>query len=196
MPKIKAIVLPQEIIGERIVLRIPDATFENAELVYQAVIDNKEEFRKWLPFPDKTKRPEDSFSFLQSVQKKFEQNESGEYFIIEKLTGDFCGIVSMMHKNNIHYSYWEIGYWQIKEKCGNGYMSEAVGYLEKFLFENDVNRIEIRNDTANAASANVAKRLGYHLDGVIRGARYSEYFENWRDTNVWSKLKSEYKPNK
>lgn len=199
MHEIKKLQLPKEIIPShkegngRIILRIPDATFENAQIVFNAVIKNKEEFRKWLPFPDKTNRVEDSFSFLLSVQKGFEQNESGEYFIFEKDTGDFCGLVGMFHRKNVHDDYYEIGYWQIKEKCGKGYMTEAVQALEKFLFENGVNRVEIRNDTRNIASANIPKRLGYHLDGVLRQTGYAPYFNDWCNTNVWSKLKSEYR---
>lgn len=198
MPQMWKIKLPEVIVPSgkegdgRIILRIPDATKKNAQIVFDAVAENKEEFRKWLPFPDKTNRAEDSFSFLQSVQKGFEQNERGEYFIFEKDTGDFCGIAGMFHEKSVHDDYWKIGYWQIKEKCGKGYVTEAVRAFENFLFENGVNRIEIKNDTRNIASANIPKRLGYHLDGVLRQTGYAPYFNDWRNVNVWSKLKSEY----
>lgn len=199
MCEIKKIQIPKEIIPSnsagmgRITLRIPDATFENAQIVFEAVKSNKEEFRKWLPFPDKTNCPEDSFQFLLSIQKAFEEGKNGEYFIFEKETGSFCGLCSMMHKKTIYDEYWEIGYWQIKEKCGKGYITEAIKALEDFLFKNGAVRIEIRNDTRNIASANVPKRLGYHLDGILRQTGYSTYFKNWRDTNIWSKIKSDLK---
>ena len=50
----------------------------------------------------------------------------------------------------------------------------------------------IANDAKNTRSVNVAKRCGYHLDGVMRKEQWSERWKSFRDHNVWSKLKSEW----
>jgi len=63
--------------------------------------------------------------------------------------------------------------------------------IEKELFENGFNRIVIHTDALNVKSANVAKRLGYVHEGVLRQDRYSETRKCFRDTNVFSKLKSD-----
>lgn len=52
MPQMWKIKLPEVIVPSdkegngRIILRIPDATFENAQIVFNAVVENKEEFRE------------------------------------------------------------------------------------------------------------------------------------------------------
>jgi RimJ/RimL family protein N-acetyltransferase len=72
-------------------------------------------------------------------------------------------------------------------------MSEALAALEKEVFGQGINRIYIGNDTRNIRSVNVAKRAGYHLDGVLRQNRWDDYSQSFVDSNVWSKLKEEYK---
>ncbi len=67
-------------------------------------------------------------------------------------------------------------------------MHEAVKLLEDDLFAQKAPRLVIKNDTENTGSINVAKRLGYHLDGVLRADFYSEYLQSYRDVNIWSKL--------
>ena len=52
--------------------------------------------------------------------------------------------------------------------------------------------MQLRCDERNIASRKVAKKCGYTLEGKIREDRYSEYFEDLRNTLVFSKLKSEY----
>ena len=72
-------------------------------------------------------------------------------------------------------------------------MQEAVRCLEKTAFEKGLNRIVIRNDTTNMRSVNVAKNCGYHLDGVLRQDKWNDVTQQFRDTNVFSKLKSDTK---
>ena len=72
-------------------------------------------------------------------------------------------------------------------------MQEAVKSLEKTAFEAGLNRIIIRNDTNNTRSVNVAKSCGYHLDGVMRQDKWSDIFQKFVDSNVFSKLKSDIK---
>ncbi len=87
----------------------------------------------------------------------------------------------------------EIGYWMARKMQGKGYMTKAVLLLEQVAFANGFNRLEIRNDPENPNSVNVAKRAGYHLDGILRQDRWNPYYKRFADTNVWSKLKSDLK---
>ena len=80
-----------------------------------------------------------------------------------------------------------------KSAQGKGYMTKAILLLEKTAFDNGFNRMEIRNDTQNIKSANVAKRAEYRLDGVMRQDRWNPYYKKIADTNVWSKLRSDLK---
>jgi len=60
----------------------------------------------------------------------------------------------------------EIGYWVRSDRTGRGYATAAAGALTNVSFEHfaGVDRVEIRCDPANAASAAVAAKLGYRLD--------------------------------
>jgi len=78
---------------------------------------------------------------------------------------------------------------------GNGYMTEAVKLIEEELFNNDFNKIVIHTDVLNIKSARIPQSLGYKLDGILREDTYSEPNKRFRDRNVFSKLKSEYKTN-
>ena len=86
----------------------------------------------------------------------------------------------------------EIGYWLSNDAVGHGYMQEAIKALQAEAFKLGFNRIVIGNDTTNARSVGVAKRAGYHLDGVMRQDCWDDFHNRFRDTNVWSLLKSEW----
>lgn len=73
-------------------------------------------------------------------------------------------------------------------------MTEAIRILEKEGFENmGLNRIQIKCDEENKASFGLAKKCGYRYEGKLREDSFNEYFKNFRNTLISSKLKSEYK---
>lgn len=62
----------------------------------------------------------------------------------------------------------EIGYWVRSDRTGRGYATAMAGALTEVAFERFplIDRIEIRCDPANGASAAVARKLGYTLDRI------------------------------
>ena len=182
----------EKIEGKRIVLERPKATFEQAKEIFALVEVSRTELRPWLDWCDKTKTPEDEFSgYLKGwCEDHWEKEEGFAYLIREKETGAFCGTVDIFNLNKDHKSG-EIGYWLGTPYVGKGYMLEAVKLLENQAFEKGYHRIVIQNETENLRSVNVAKRAGYHLDGVMRQSRWSDYRKKFVDGNVWSKLKGE-----
>ena len=86
----------------------------------------------------------------------------------------------------------EIGYWMSRDFGGNGLMSEAVCMLDRTLFtHHDLNRVYIKCDSENIASSKVAEKARYKLDGILRGDEFVESTQEFRDTHIYSKLKSE-----
>jgi RimJ/RimL family protein N-acetyltransferase len=84
----------------------------------------------------------------------------------------------------------EIGYFVGPEARGRGIAGRAVALLTRWGFDGlGLERIELRIDAENAASARVAERAGYQLDGVLR----SKHFKEGLRTNlgVWSRLRSD-----
>jgi RimJ/RimL family protein N-acetyltransferase len=84
----------------------------------------------------------------------------------------------------------EIGYLVAAEARGRGIAGRSVALLTRWGFEElGLQRIELRIDTENAASARVAERAGYRLDGVLRSKHFKEGLRT--DLGVWSRLRSD-----
>ncbi len=63
----------------------------------------------------------------------------------------------------------EIGYWLRASQQGQGYATEGVHLICNLLFqEQKAERIEIRCDDTNAASAAVAERAGFTREAVLK----------------------------
>lgn len=179
-----------ELVGERIVLRRTIPTIEVAKVLYDEVDRNREYLRKWLPWPDKMNSVEDELKYLFDNEKKFEKGDKIEYGIY--LGEVYLGNIGIFDIDE-EVRKAEIGYW-LSEKFGRkGYMTEAVRIVEAEFFNNlGLNRIQIKCDEENVASAGVAKKCGYTLEGTLRQDSYNAYFGRFRDTLVFSKLKAEY----
>ena len=69
----------------------------------------------------------------------------------------------------------EIGYLVAAEARGQGIAGRSVALLTRWGFDElGLERIELRIDTDNVASARVAERAGYRLDGVLRSKHFKE----------------------
>ena len=182
----------EKIIGEKILLEQTKPTFKLAKELIALVNTSRESLLPWLTWALKNKTAEDEFDYLLNwCQKNKDDGVGCAYAIREKSSKRLVGTIdffSIVQKDKCG----EIGYWLGAEFVGKGYMHEAVMLLEKEIFNQGYNRIVIRNDTRNIRSTNVAKRAGYHLDGVLRQNHWSEYENCYTSSNVWSKLREEY----
>lgn len=184
----KNVIFKPKLESERLILQVPELTFENAQMLFETTNKNREHLEPWLPWISKVTEPCHSFVFLQNVIKSYLENKKAEYFIYEKSTGDFCGICSANMHDTLTQKYISFGYWLDKDKCKKGYMQETVKTIENNLFSQNVPKLVIRNDTGNFGSVNVAKKLNYHMDGILRSEYYSEKLKSYRDMYIWSKL--------
>ncbi len=177
-----------KIIGERIILRKYPVTFDMAKTLYALADESRTSIRVFLPWPDVTTKPEDSYAFLYRADEGWKKKEKAEYAIFHKESGVFMGGIGIMHFNEHNGA--EIGYWLGTKFQGKGYMREAVRLIEDEYLPN-LQRLVIRNDVENVRSANIPAKLGYHKDGVMRQA-YKYADGHYGDMNVWSKLRSEW----
>ena len=185
--------LKEKISGLRINLERPRPNQNMAETVFAAVDKNRKMFSLWLDWIKDTKSAKDSLHFLEAADQDWNDQKQFVYAICHQ--GAFIGLISVINISRQHKRA-EIGYWLDTDFSGRGFMEEAVFMLEKELFENGFNRITVQTDVLNTKSAAVAKRCGYVLEGVLRQERYSEIQGRFRDTNVFSKLKSDLKEEK
>jgi len=158
--------VPEQLITERMLLRIPrpgDSTF-----VWPAVVEAQNELSPWMPWAYPKAEEQGVEQFCRRAASNFILREQFHYNLYlhgtEQCIG-VCGIprlkwtVPMM----------EIGYWLRTPYCGKGYMTEAVGAIERLCFETfKAARVEIRCDERNQPSRRVAERAGYTLEGILR----------------------------
>jgi len=177
--------------GERLILKQTKPTLKMAKLVFKIIDENRKHLEPWFPWPRLTLQVEDSLKYLFDKEEETKKGKKVEYGIF--INDEYIGNISIFNINKKKKSG-EIGYWLSSSHIRKEYMTEAVGVLEKESFEKlKLNRIQIKCDERNEASYGVAKKCGYMYEGKFREDMFSEYFNDFRNTLVYSKLKSEYK---
>lgn len=186
--------LPKKILGDRIYLEKPEISFEYAKKMFAVVDINREHILPWLEWAtnERTKSPEDEFAFALNAENSWNEGVCFEFAIYDSNTKDYLGGISLIKRDKTHNKCFEIGYWLRKDYCKKGYMQEAVRMLEKTAFDLGVERIVIRNDVENIASKNVAVKCGYTFEGISRHGQYNSILQEFRDINVFSKLRGEF----
>ncbi len=186
MPKFK-----QKLSGQRIVLKMNKPSILQAQILFRAVAANRSHLKPWFPWEKDEKKIEDAFKYLLETDQKIRKGDKADYGIY--LGNDYIGNIGVFDINKERKSA-EIGYWLSTEFVRKGYITEAVKLLETEFFTNQgLNRIQIKCDERNIASAGVAKKCGYIFEGKLREDSHSDFFNNFRNTLVFSKLKSDFK---
>lgn len=173
---------PTELVCKDIKLVKLEPTIENAKIIFDIIDANRDEFRPWLEWTDFVKKPEDEMPVLQN------DKNSAEWFILwnKNIVGRI-GFVGLSATGN----HGEVGYWLDHRASGRGIMTRAFMLLEQNAFEKwDFHRIEVKVDPDNVKSLGVVRRMNFTQEGVMR----QDHFINgvYRDTILFSKLKSEY----
>lgn len=100
---------------------------------------------------------------------------------------DTVVLSSGMHPN-WRVPAFEIGYWCRQRYQGLGYVTEAVNAITAYAFSLlGARRVFIRCDADNHASANVARRAGFELEGTLRHDR-RKHDGALRDTLIFSRI--------
>ena len=165
-----------------------------ANEIFELGLKNKEEFIKWLPWVEETKSVENTKEFIKESLENFAEGKEINCSILyrEQLVGNIA-LMGINKKFNIKRG--EIGYWLDGSFQKRGIMSKAALKMIAIGFERlELNKIVIRCDKNNINSCNVARRLGFREDGLLRG----EAVVNGKivDMRIFSLLKGEYYKNK
>jgi len=153
-------------------LRLVPPSFEFSEPMYDVIEDSRAEFSLFLPWVTKSLTKTALVNNTEEAIKNYEEF-TGEFWfnLIEKETDSFIGAVGFIVRDN-SVPFFEIGYWLKTSKTGAGYVSEAVGLVERYAFvEKEAKRLEIKMASSNVKSQAVAKRCGYNLEAHLANAR-------------------------
>ncbi|MFD0713733.1 GNAT family N-acetyltransferase [Paenibacillus sp. GCM10027626] len=172
--------------GERIMLR-----------EYQA--EDLAHMREWVNDPEVVNNLSDIFlyphtmgeteSFLQSILDK--EGEHRGFVIADKESGAYIGQIDLFKfdwKNRAAELGIVIGsrQWQ-----GQGYGAEAIGVLQRFVFEQlNMNRLQLEVHDYNARAIRCYQKCGFTEEGRLRQRHYRNGI--YSDIIVMSILRSEY----
>jgi ribosomal-protein-serine acetyltransferase len=160
----------------------------HAPAIFGLVDQDRAYLREWLPWVDSTLAEDDTLSFVQSMRAQFAANESITAGIWQG--GRFAGVVGT-HKINWLYRKVEIGYWLGQAFQGSGIMTDACrAMIAHLLGDLELHRVEIHCATANAKSIAIPRRLGFTLEGTLRGAGFA--CGQFLDLQVFGMLKEEW----
>jgi ribosomal-protein-alanine N-acetyltransferase len=111
------------------------------------------------------------------------------FVIVDVATDGVIGTI-FYFKGVPYFDAREIGYTIAPQARGRGIATEAVGLLVRYLFNSTrFNRLEIRMDSRNTASENVAIKCGFRKEGVACGANFVR--GQHVDMNVYALLRHE-----
>jgi len=175
---------PERVEAGPVVVRRVQAS--DASAIAAAVGASLDELRPWMPWA--TPAAADQSIQLARVAEADHRWESGisyTYSVLTASTGTLVGEAALHRRtsddstagdslaSHSMASYAtagdsvELGYWIAAGQAGNGYGTSASAALTTVALElPGVSRVEIHCDAANAASAAVARRLGYRLDRI------------------------------
>ena len=145
---------------------------DGAEM-YAAVTESFEELSPWMPWPEKHKTVADSEESVRQARVKFMERSDLMLLLFLKDTNTLVGS-SGLNRMDWRVPKFEIGYWCRTRFAGQGYITEAVDGITAFAFESlGANRVEIRCDSLNHRSYEVAERAGFRFEGELRNAEAS-----------------------
>jgi ribosomal-protein-serine acetyltransferase len=157
--------LPERIEGKGLALR--RWLIGDAELLDQAVLANLDHLRPWMPWVAEEPRSLAERRALLHVWEREWEDGGDVYlgvFLDEEVAGG-CGLHRRGGPGTL-----EIGYWTHVAFLRRGVATRVAALLtDAALGVPGIGRVEIHHDRANAASAEIPRRLGYRLVGESAG---------------------------
>lgn len=157
---------PEYFESERLAIRAP--LWGDGAMVNASITESIKQLQPWMPWAQSLPSIEQTESNIRYARLKFQERKDLRLHLIDKTNNEFVG-GSGLHRIDWQARKFEIGYWVRTSYAGQGYITEAVQAITAFAIEKlNANRIEIRCDERNIQSANVAKRSGFTLEGILR----------------------------
>lgn len=171
--------VPQTLKTERLFLRAVQAG--DGAMINDAVNTSHETLRQWMPWARSLNSVAESETFAREAAARFRTLEELNYCIFLAAPADAEGEGMHVGQIGLHHIDWdvpcfELGYWLRADQVGHGYMTEAALALVGMCFDTlNAQRLEIRCDERNWASAAVALRAGFTLEARMeRKARAND----------------------
>ncbi|MBV9508259.1 MAG: GNAT family N-acetyltransferase [Acidobacteriia bacterium] len=159
-----------------------------ADALYALVDRNRERLRRWLPWVEQTRSPEDVRAFIRRVLDQYHSNLGPQtgVWVNGSLSGTLgCHPIDWSNRNC------SLGYWLDTGYEGKGVMTRCCAAMLDYIFnELKLHRAEVRCGVENFRSCAIPKRLGFTREGVVRQAEWVS--GRWIDLVVWGLLADDW----
>jgi ribosomal-protein-serine acetyltransferase len=173
-------------VTEELQLRVLEV--RHADEIFAVVDRNRAHLRRWLPWVDGDRSPEDSRKFCEKAIGQYAANDGFHAGMWAK--GNFIGVIGF-HRIDWANRKTTLGYWLDKSAEGRGWMTASCrAMVDHALLELNLNRVEIRCATQNPKSLAIPRRLGFSLEGTVRQAEW--LYDHFVDHEIYGMLKEQW----
>jgi ribosomal-protein-serine acetyltransferase len=159
---------------------------DNGEL-FSLIDSNREHLRPWHPWVDNVRSMDDTQKLL-SLWEQQNANNRGFCAVI-LFDGRFCGLIHHLNVDQLN-GWTALSYWLDAAHQGRGIMTACCRALIVHAFNTwKLNRITIECATENIRSRKIPERLGFKLEGIIRGVEWLH--DHHADHAVYGLLRKE-----
>lgn len=132
----------------------------------------------WMSLPS---TPED----FQAYIRRFQQSSDESLLICLRGTGAIAGLVNINGVIRGRFQCGSLGYNAFAPTTGQGYMTEGVGLVVRYAFEQlRLHRLEANIQPGNHASLRLVQRLGFRREGYSPEMLFID--GAWRDHERWA----------
>lgn len=151
---------------------------EDAEPIYQAVLESMGEISPWMPWCHPKYSLNDSIAWSTTRDEAWQKGEEYNFVILSNEENQPLGICGLNHIDNDNRTA-NLGYWVRTTRTRKGAATSAVILLARFGFYSlKLNRLEIVVAVDNKPSQRVAQKAGARQEGILRNrliVRDNEY---------------------
>jgi RimJ/RimL family protein N-acetyltransferase len=161
---------------------------DDLDAVWSALQDP--ELRRWN---DTGSRSRADAAAMLARRRDWSAGDHASFAVVSASSGELCGSVSL-HSIDREMGDAEVGYWTVAAARGRGVAVRAVLAVCRWAFSTaELDRVQLFHAVENAASARVAARAGFTVEGRLRRShRYGDGVKH--DELLWARLADDPDP--
>lgn len=148
-------------------LRAPEV--QHAGPLVEAIDESLPALKQFMPWAHLPHGVDEQYTRLAGVVAAFWRGEDYNFHLFDPRTDRLLGCMGL-HRRAMNPRAIEMGYWVRTRAAGEGVCTRAARALLVVAYEHfGLRRVQCGYDAANAASARVAAKVGYRVEGRLVG---------------------------
>ncbi|MCK8624616.1 GNAT family N-acetyltransferase [Apilactobacillus sp. TMW 2.2459] len=157
---------------------------EHAAGLYEAIDNDRENMRKWLPWVDDMQSIEDEQDFIQYATAEMEKQKL--LILTIKVDDKPMGLIDLHSISNVS-KHASVGYWLSSKVQGNGITTKALAEITNLGFNIlHLHKIMVLAAVDNYKSKAVPERLDFQHEATLK--QHILVKDTFMDVDVYSKI--------